>query len=87
MEIVEIAFESLGIREFGLIPSQKLMLLSEMQLNGIVIDLGHEMTQIVPILDGQVSYGQIKSYPVGGSFVDAMIQKHVERNPSILYDE
>ena len=70
-EWVETAFETLGISEFCLVPSQKLMLMSEMQLDGIVVDLGHEMTQIVPIMDGQVSYRQVKTFPVGGALIDA----------------
>ena len=47
-KISEVAFEGLEVDELSLIPSQLPMLLSELQYDGIVVDLGHEMTQIVP---------------------------------------
>ena len=47
-KIAEIAFEELKVEELSLIPAQLPMLLSELQYDGVVVDLGHEMTQIVP---------------------------------------
>lgn len=49
------------------------MLLSEMVLDGIVVDIGHEATQIVPFIDGRASYHKSVVYPVGGMFVDSIL--------------
>jgi actin-related protein len=48
-KMCEIAFEKLGIKNFGLVPSQAPQIFSEMLHTGYVVDFGHEMTQIVPI--------------------------------------
>ena len=53
------------------------MLLSEMVLDGIVIDIGHEMTQIVPFIDGRASYHKTSNFPVGGLFVDYIMQNYL----------
>ena len=55
-ELSQIAFEELGVDKFGITSAQAPMLFSKMVHHGFVIDLGHEMTQIVPIKNGHVSY-------------------------------
>ena len=55
-KISEIAFEELKVDALSLIPSQLPMLLSELQYDGVVVDLGHEMTQIVPFQNGHASF-------------------------------
>ena len=54
------------------------MLFSKMVHHGFVVDLGHEMTQIVPIKNGHVSYHKCCSFPVGSKFIDAVYQTHIE---------
>ena len=51
------------------------MLLSELQYDGVVIDLGHEMTQLVPFSNGHASFHQTNTFPVGGLCIDALFLK------------
>ena len=72
-KIAEIAFEELKVEELSLIPAQLPMLLSELQYDGVVVDLGHEMTQIVPFLNGHASFHQTRAFPVGGLTIDSIM--------------
>ena len=54
------------------------MLLSELQYDGVVIDLGHEMTQIVPFQNGHASFHQTKTFPVGGLCIDAIFLEQLK---------
>ena len=55
------------------------MLLSELQYDGVVIDLGHEMTQLVPFSNGHASFHQANTFPVGGLCIDALFLKELEK--------
>jgi actin-related protein len=38
--------------------------------------MGHEMTQIVPFVQGHASYHKTRRFNVGGQFVDCLIQNY-----------
>lgn len=76
-KLYEKSFESLNIAELCIIPSQLPMLLSEMALDGVVIDVGHELTQIVPFVDGRASYHKVAVFPVAGMFVDHLLSNYM----------
>lgn len=76
--IAEIAFEELKVDALSLIPSQLPMLLSELQYDGVVVDLGHEMTQIVPFQNGHASFHQANTFPVGGLCIDALFLEQLK---------
>jgi actin-related protein len=48
-------------------------MLSELCMDGIVVDLGHEMTQIVPIFNGMVDMRKVNTFPVGGITMDVIL--------------
>lgn len=54
--LCEMVFEDLGVNKFGITSSQAPMLFSQLVHTGVVIDIGNEMTQIVPVINGHVSY-------------------------------
>lgn len=76
-KMCEIAFEQLGIKNFGLVPSQAPQIFSEMMHTGCVVDFGHEMTQIVPIEKGHIDYQSCIALPIGGSHIDKYYQAHI----------
>lgn len=43
-KLISKSFELLRVQELAVVPPQLLMLLSEMVLDGVVVDVGHEMT-------------------------------------------
>ena len=49
------------------------MLMSELCMDGIVVDLGHEMTQIVPIYGGMTDIRKVSTFKVGGITMDSML--------------
>ena len=49
--------------------------MSELQMDGFVVDIGHEMTQIVPIFEGMTDIRKVTTFPVGGSTMDAILQR------------
>jgi len=49
--------------------------MSELQSDGFVVDMGHEMTQIVPIFEGMTDIRKVTTFPVGGQVMDAILQK------------
>ena len=75
-KVTEIAFEALGVSEFSLQPAQLPMIMSELVMDGIVVDLGHEMTQIVPIFGGMTDIRKAKTFNVGGITMDAILMKN-----------
>ena len=77
-KICEIAFETLGVSEFSLQPAQLPMMMSELCMDGIVVDLGHEMTQIVPIFGGMTDIRKVSTYHVGGITMDSILMKQWE---------
>ena len=44
-------------------------------MDGIVLDFGHEMTQMVPIFGGMVDIRKINTFPVGGITMDSIFMK------------
>ena len=74
--MTEIAFEALGVSEFSLQPAQLPMIMSELVMDGIVVDLGHEMTQIVPVFGGMTDIRKARSFNVGGITMDAILMKN-----------
>ena len=62
------------------------MLLSDMVLDGIVVDIGHEITSIVPFVDGRASYWKTSTFPVGGCFNDYVLSNFLFRD-SISMDK
>ena len=51
------------------------MMMSELQMGGFVVDLGHEMTQIVPIFGGITDIRKVTTFPVGGLTMDYIMQQ------------
>ena len=51
------------------------MMMSELCMDGIVVDLGHEMTQIVPIFGGMTDVRHVSTFKVGGITMDSMLMK------------
>lgn len=49
--------------------------MSELQTGGFVVDIGHEMTQIVPIFGGITDIRKVSTFPVGGQTMDRIIQQ------------
>ena len=54
------------------------MMMSELCMDGIVVDLGHEMTQIVPIFGGMTDIRKVSTYHVGGITMDSILMKQWE---------
>ena len=79
-KIAEIVFESLGVQEFSLQPAQLPMMMSELCMDGIVVDLGHEMTQIVPIFGGMTDIRKAQTFKVGGITMDSILMKLWEKD-------
>lgn len=48
---------------------------SELCMDGIVVDCGHELTQIVPIFGGMVDIRKVNTFPVGGITMDSVFLK------------
>jgi len=63
----------LNVQELAIIPPQFTMLLSELVIDGVVVDIGHELTQIVPFIDGRASYHKARTFPVGAMFIDHVL--------------
>jgi actin-related protein len=72
-KLVKKAFEELKVAQFALVPPQLPMLMSEMVLDGVVVDIGHEVTQIVPFVDGRACYHKAAAFPAAGMFVDHIL--------------
>mmetsp|Transcript_16992 Transcript_16992/g.22881 ORF Transcript_16992/g.22881 Transcript_16992/m.22881 type:complete len:147 (+) Transcript_16992:688-1128(+) len=51
------------------------MLMSELVMDGFVVDLGHEMTQIVPIFGGMTDIRKVMTFPVGGIHMDSILSR------------
>ena len=51
------------------------MIMSELVLDGFVVDLGHEMTQIVPIYGGMTDFRKAMTFPVGGLMMDTVLAR------------
>ena len=51
------------------------MIMSELVLDGFVVDLGHEMTQIVPIYGGMTDFRKTMTFPVGGIMMDTLLAR------------
>ena len=51
------------------------MLMLELCMDGIVVDLGHEMTQIVPIYDGMTDIRKVSTFNVGGITMESMLME------------
>ena len=49
-------------------------------MDGIVVDLGHEMTQIVPIFGGMTDIRKAKTFKVGGITMDSILMRLWETN-------
>lgn len=72
-KLLEKVFENLRVHSVCFVSPQLPMLLSEMVLDGLVVDVGHEVTQIVPFIDGRASYHKAVVFPVAGMFVDYVL--------------
>ena len=83
-KLTEIAFESLGVSEFSLQPAQLPMIMSELVMDGIVVDLGHEMTQIVPVFEGMTDTRKARTFHVGGITMDAIFMKNWGKERAVL---
>jgi actin-related protein len=66
-EITQMVFEGLGIEEFCLVAQPSLQLYSELKFNGIVVDIGGEMTQICPVENGYTSFCFSRGFKINGS--------------------
>ena len=49
-------------------------------MDGIVVDLGHEMTQIVPIFGGMTDIRKAQTFKVGGITMDSILMKLWEKS-------
>lgn len=51
------------------------MIMSELVVDGFVVDLGHEMTQIVPVYGGMTDFRKAMTFPVGGLMMDTVLSR------------
>ena len=59
------------------------MIMSELLMDGFVVDCGHEMTQIVPIYGGMTDIRKVMTFPVGGIHMDTILA-NMRRDPQSL---
>ena len=65
------------------------MIMSELVVDGFVVDLGHEMTQIVPVYGGMTDFRKAMTFPVGGLMMDTVLtrmRRDREDNSELLTD-
>jgi len=77
----QILFETLGVPALAGVRSPALSLYASGRGSGIVVDIGHGLTQIVPIIQGVVIYEAIISSNVaGGAITDYLATSLTERS-------
>ncbi len=76
-ECLRICFEKFGVAGVYVGEVPVLAALGCAQANGIVIDFGHEGTDVSVIWDGHLIRSRSERYPVGGRDIDQFILKYV----------
>lgn len=81
--LAEICFEKLKVHSISFQKSASLHLFSDLKMNGIVVDLGAQYTQISPVSDGYTSLMSSKFFRVTGNKLDYYLYKRLLSNYSL----
>lgn len=65
-QLAQLFFEDLQVPALYMANQPLMALYSCGAVNGLVVDIGNENTTLVPILDSNVQYSQVRRLPVGG---------------------
>jgi actin-related protein 9 len=82
--ICQIFFERFNVAGFGLLDRPVAQLYAAGQLNGIVIDIGHEITDITPMYDGFIINHARSSTPLGIRDCQVYLANILRSNQSVM---
>lgn len=82
--ICQIFFERFNVAGFGLLDRPIAQLYAAGQLNGIVIDIGHEITDITPMYDGFIINHARTSTPLGIRDCQVYLANILRSNQSVM---
>jgi len=82
--ICQIFFERFNVAGFGLLDRAVAQLYAAGQLNGIVIDIGHEITDITPMYDGFIINHARSSTPLGIRDCQVYLANILRSNQSVM---
>ncbi|OAX38980.1 actin-related protein [Rhizopogon vinicolor AM-OR11-026] len=82
--ICQIFFERFNVAGFGLLDRPVAQLYAAGQLNGIVIDVGHEITDITPMYDGFIMNHARSSTPLGIRDCQVYLANLLRSNQSVM---
>ena len=74
-EMAEILFERIGVRFLNFGSRAKMELYAEGNNSGVVIESGHNKTNIIPIMDGDLIRDKISSTEIGGEHITEYLSR------------
>ncbi|KAG2053699.1 actin-related protein [Suillus hirtellus] len=82
--ICQIFFERFNVAGFGLLDRPMAQLYAAGQLSGVVVDIGHEITDITPIYDGFIMQNARSSTPIGIRDCQVYLANLLRFNQSVM---
>ncbi|KAG2344070.1 actin-like ATPase domain-containing protein [Suillus weaverae] len=82
--ICQIFFERFNVAGFGLLDRPMAQLYAAGQLHGVVVDIGHEITDITPIYDGFILQNARSSTPLGIRDCQVYLANLLRSNQSVM---
>lgn len=77
--MAQMFFDNLGVNSLGIMPAPVLSLFSIGRSRGLVVDVGHGLTSIVPIFEGFALPHAVHKIPLGGQDITNYIHKNLSK--------
>ncbi|KAF9936174.1 hypothetical protein BGZ67_002611 [Mortierella alpina] len=82
--ITQIFFENFNVPGLYLAEEPLMTIYGCATLTGLVIDIGHNSTEITPILDTQIQHNAIQTIPLAGSDIDAYLLELLKADAQLV---
>ncbi|KAG9323988.1 hypothetical protein KVV02_007310 [Mortierella alpina] len=82
--ITQIFFENFNVPGLYLAEEPLMTIYGCATLTGLVIDIGHNSTEITPILDTQIQHNAIQTIPLAGSDIDAYLLELLKADAQLI---